>query len=207
MAFPYLTKILYDKICTIRNLHVKYYLILFHTSFYLSLLILAFLTFKVNPLEILWFTGSKLGMEFTNDSWRYIGNTLNPINPPYPFHLMATSFHFFIPFSIFSLIFPSNFALIIAVLLVQYVASLLIVFLLYDFLQRSFNLVWYECFSLAIIYESIFISPFLLLATTEILFVLYQIVAWTCFTRQRYFFAAIAASMTFALRFNGVFFC
>jgi hypothetical protein len=49
-------------------------------------------------------------------------------------------------------------------------------------------------------------SPFLLLASSEILFLFYQMLAWTFFTRQKYFFAAITSSMTFALRFTGAFF-
>ena len=55
-------------------------------------------------------------------------------------------------------------------------------------------------------YDFIFISPFLLLATSEILYLFYQILAWTYLMRRQYFFAAIATAMTFALRFNGAFF-
>jgi hypothetical protein len=54
--------------------------------------------------------------------------------------------------------------------------------------------------------DLIIISPFLLFAASEILFLFYQLLTWTLFVQRRFFSAALAAAMTFALRFNGAFF-
>lgn len=182
------------------------YLLLFslHSCLFITLLVLAFLIFQTDPLTELWYSGTY--SIYGNDSWKFIENTLDPVNPPYLYHLVATSLHYLIPYTIGSFVFPSDFALKVSILLIQYLASLLTVFLLYQFLSTCFDLRWNACLVLIVIYDFLFMSPFLILASSEILFLFYQILAWTFFNRKRYFFAAIAASMTFALRFNGAFF-
>jgi hypothetical protein len=166
--------------------------------------VIAFIIFQTDPLNTLWSAGTFFA--YANDSWKFLANTLNPVNPPYPYHLVATSLHFLLPYSIASLVFPPNLALQLSVLLIQYLAALFAVFLLYNFLFEFFKLNTNECLVLIVAFEFLFMSPFLILASSEILFLFYQMLAWTFFYHRRYFIAAIAASMTFALRFNGAFF-
>lgn len=168
------------------------------------MLVIAFLVFQNDPLTELWYSGTY--SIYGNDSWKFIENTLDPVNPPYLYHLVATSLHYLIPYTIGSIVFPADFALKLSILLIQYLTSLLTVFLLYQFLSTCFDLKMNVCLVLIVIYDFLFMSPFLILASSEILFLFYQMLAWTFFNRERYFFAAIAASMTFALRFNGAFF-
>ncbi|MFX0087391.1 MAG: hypothetical protein ACFFAU_17205 [Candidatus Hodarchaeota archaeon] len=165
---------------------------------------IAFIIFQTDPLNTLYSAGTYFA--YANDSWKFIANTLDPVNPPYPYHLVATSLHFLLPYSIISLLLPPNIALYLSILLIQYLAALFTVFLLYNFLFDCFELKRNECLALIIAFEFLFMSPFLILASSEILFLFYQILAWTFFYHRRYLLAAIAASMTFALRFNGAFF-
>jgi hypothetical protein len=109
-------------------------------------------------------------------------------------------------YAFFSAFIPSLPALIFSVLIVQFSASLLTVYLLYHFFLENFSLDVRQSILVVIFIDSIFLSPFLILAVSEILFIFYQILAWTCFLRGRYFFAALSTAMTFALRFNGAFF-
>ncbi len=165
---------------------------------------IAFIIFQTDPLHTLYSAGTYFA--YANDSWKFIANTLDPVNPPYPYHLVATSLHFLLPYSIISRLFPPNFALYLSILLIQYLAALFTVFLMYNFLLDCFKLNRNESLVLIVAFEFLFMSPFLILASSEILFVFYQILAWTFFYHRRHFMAAITSSMTFALRFNGAFF-
>lgn len=156
--------------------------------------------FQTDLLSSLWST------QTPTDSRNYIANTLNVLNPPYPYHLIATSIHFFIPYSIINLILPASFALTFGILIIQYTASTLAVFLLYNLFKETFNLTKRKSLFLLLMIDFIIISPFLLMATAEILFLFYQLLAWTLFIRKRYFLSLISTAMTFAIRFNGAFF-
>ncbi|MFX1282080.1 MAG: hypothetical protein ACFFB5_00435 [Promethearchaeota archaeon] len=141
-----------------------------------------------------------------NDSWKYIENSLHPTDLPYPYHLIATSLHYFSLYIIISIILPSSTAIIVSIFIIQFSASLATLYLLYSFFLETFELDTRSSLVLIFIFDFIFISPYLLLATSEILFLFYQMLAWTCLVRQKYFFATISTAMTFALRFNGAFF-
>jgi hypothetical protein len=155
-------------------------------------------------LYSLWSAG--IHCKHCNDSWRFIANTLNLEQPPHPYHLLGTSFHYFIPYIIISVYFSPLIAITLSILIVQFLASLLILYLLFQFFLDAFHLPIRHALVLVALYDFILISPFLLLAVSEILFLFYQLLAWTLFIRHRYFFSAIATAMTFAIRFNGAFF-
>ncbi|MFX0204646.1 MAG: hypothetical protein ACFFDT_01580 [Candidatus Hodarchaeota archaeon] len=131
---------------------------------------------------------------------------MNLTQPPYPFHPIATSLHHAVFYSVISIIFPSDTAITLSVLIVQFLASLFVLYLFYHLLIENFHLDIRRSLTLVYIYDLIFISPFLILAISEILFLFYQLLAWTLFFRRRYFFAALATAMTFAVRFTGAFF-
>jgi len=164
---------------------------------------MAHLIFQSN-LNSLWFAG--VDCKYCNDSWRYFANTLNPLNTPFPYLPIATSLHYLVFFLILSQFLPPFSALVISVMIVQFLASLFASYLLYYFLVDSFHLNSRQGLILVAFYEFIFISPFLLLADSEILFLFYQLLAWNCLVRRRYFIAAITTAMTFAIRFYGTFF-
>lgn len=182
------------------KLRHPYFLIsLFHSGLFLTLLVMAFTFFNTNLLSSLWAAQS-------SDSAKFIANTLNLTPPPYPYHPIATSLHYFFFFVIFSVIFPENLAITFAVLLIQFTASLLALGLLYQQFIDTFHLTSRNSLILTAFYDFIFISPFLLLATAEVLFLFYQVLTWMLIVRKYYTFAAITTAMTFALRFNGAFF-
>ncbi|MHA2244528.1 MAG: hypothetical protein ACXADY_06130 [Candidatus Hodarchaeales archaeon] len=131
---------------------------------------------------------------------------MNPTHPPYPYHPIATSLHYLVLYIFISVLFPSKLAMILSIFIVQFSVSLITLYLLYNFFLESFHLDIRQSLVLVVFYDFIFISPYLLLAASEILYLFYQILAWTYLLRRQYFFAAIATAMTFALRFNGVFF-
>ncbi|MFX1249826.1 MAG: hypothetical protein ACFFBQ_20740 [Promethearchaeota archaeon] len=187
-----------------RNLKVHLVMLLFHASLFITLLIIAFLIFQSDPYNSLWSAG--IHYKHANDSWKFIANTMNPIHSPYPYHLIATSLHYLVLYKVFLVFIPSLPAITLSVLIVQFTASLFTVFLLYHLFLEVFQLDIQKSLVLVVLYDFIFLSPFLLLAVSEILFLFYQLVAWTCFIKHRYFYAAIATAMTFALRFNGAFF-
>ncbi|MHA1167225.1 MAG: hypothetical protein ACTSRU_05345 [Candidatus Hodarchaeales archaeon] len=110
------------------------------------------------------------------------------------------------PFAFFSVFLPEELSLVMAITVIQYFFSLLTVFLFYRLFYRNFELSSSKALFLAFLYELVFLGPFLLLATAEILFIFYQSLSWMLFTKKRYFLSALAAAMTFALRFNGAFF-
>lgn len=131
---------------------------------------------------------------------------LNSISPPYPYHLLGTSLHYMVIYIPLSLFFPSNFAITLSVLLIQFIASLLSLYLLYFLFKEFFHLTSRKSVLLVFILYFIIISPYLLHATSEVLFLFYQLLAWTLLIQRRFFSAALAVSITFALRFNGAFF-
>lgn len=168
-----------------------------HSFYFLFILFLAFYIFQSDLLSSLW--GD------TNDSLRYITNMLNPTSPPHPYHLLGTNLHYLVICIPLSLFFPSNFAITLAILLIQFVASLLSLYLLYFLFKDFFHLTPRKSLLLVFILYFIIISPYLLHATSEVLFLFYQLLAWTLLIQRRFFSAALVASITFALRFNGVF--
>ena len=182
---------------------IPIFIIIFHGSLFLTLLILALFIFQ-SDLYSLWFAG--VDCRYCNDSWRFIENSLNPTHPPYPYHPIATSLHYLVLYNIFSVILPSSVALVLSVFIIQFSASLITLYLLYNLFFEIFHLDRRQGLVLVFIYDFVLISPYLLLATSEILFLFYQMLAWTCLVRRHYFFAAISAAITFALRFNGAFF-
>lgn len=186
-----------------KSLKIRLSILIFHASFFFTLVILALLIFNFD-LYSLWTAG--IHCKHCNDSWRFIANTLNLEQPPYPYHLLGTSIHYFIPYMIISVFIPLLPAITLSILIVQFLASLLTLYLLYQFFLETFHLPTQHALVLIALYDFVFISPFLLLAVSEILFLFYQLLAWTLFVRRRYFFSAIATAMTFALRFNGAFF-
>ncbi|MFX0185291.1 MAG: hypothetical protein ACFE95_19590 [Candidatus Hodarchaeota archaeon] len=131
---------------------------------------------------------------------------MNLEQPPHPYHPLGTSFHYYVPYMIFSIFVPLIPAITLSILIVQFFASLLILCLLYQFFLEIFQLTSKQSLVLVAVYDFLFISPFLLLAVSEILFLFYQLLAWSCFIRRHYFFSAIATAMCFAVRFNGAFF-
>lgn len=186
-----------------KNLKIHFRMLIFHTSFFFILLVLALLIFQFD-LYSLWSAG--IHCRHCNDSWRFIANTLNLEQPPHPYHPLGTSFHYYVPYMIFSIFVPLIPAITLSILIVQFFASLLILCLLYQFFLEIFQLTSKQSLVLVAVYDFLFISPFLLLAVSEILFLFYQLLAWSCFIRRHYFFSAIATAMCFAVRFNGAFF-
>jgi len=176
------------------------FILTFHSGLFFVLLISAFLLFQTDLLSSLW------ANQTPNDCRNFIANTLNLLNPPYPCHPIATSFHFFLPYSILNLILPTFFALTLGILITQYTASISALFLLNNLFKETFNLTKRNSLVLLLVIDLIVISPFLLMATAEILFLFYQLLAWTLFTKRKYFLSLISAAMTFAIRFNGAFF-
>lgn len=200
----YLNKQTIKSIRESKNFHSYFGILCFHFSLFLSLIILAILIFQTDLLHSLW--SFIPHCYHCNDSWRFIGNSLNPTQPPYPFHPIATSLHHLVFYLVFSIIFPSDTAITLSVLLIQFLVSLFALYLFYHLLTDNFHLDMRHSITLVAIYDLIFISPFLILAISEILFLFYQLLAWTLFFRRRYFFAALATAMTFAVRFTGAFF-
>ncbi|MHA2330622.1 MAG: hypothetical protein ACXAEU_01225, partial [Candidatus Hodarchaeales archaeon] len=126
------------------------------------LLIFAHLFFQHDLPSSLWAT-------YANDSWKFIANTLQPLSQPYPYHLMATSLHFLVPYSIFSLLLPPKIALFSAIIFIQFSFSLFTVWLFFQLFYEQFLLSPSKAIGLTLLYELIIFSPFLLLATSEIL--------------------------------------
>jgi hypothetical protein len=191
---------MFENIRTSKTLKIHLGMFFFHTSLFFTLLIFGLVIFQGDVFSYLWYC------THCNDSWKFIANTLNPTPSPYPFHLIATSIHYLILYLILSMITSPQLALTLSILIIQFTASLLTIYLLYQFILHSFGLSNRQCLLLVAFYDLIIISPFLLLATSEILYIFYQLLSWTFLVRQRYSCAAIAAAMTFALRFNGAFF-
>lgn len=187
-----------------KNLKILLAMLIFHTALFFTLLLLALFIFQSDIYHSLWSAG--ILCTYCNDSWRFIANSLNPTHPPYPYHPIATSLHHHVLYKIISVIIPSTPAITLSVLIVQFSASFLTLFLMYYLFLESFHLDTRLGLVLIAFYDFIFISPYLLLASSEILFLFYQVLAWTCFVRRQYFFAALATAMTFAIRFNGAFF-
>ncbi|MHA1992106.1 MAG: hypothetical protein ACW981_14220 [Candidatus Hodarchaeales archaeon] len=175
------------------------YIIVLHSFLFFSILFFALIFFQNDLLSSIW-------ASFRNDSWKFLENTIQIENPPYPYHLVTSSFHFSFLYNILSLIFIPSFSLSIAVLAIQYLGSLLTVIILFLIVKEIFSLKEKEILLYIWLIDSVIFSLFFLLATAEILFILYQTLSFYLLIRKRYFFASISAGLSFALRFNGIFF-
>lgn len=170
-------------------------------STYFTLLVLIGALFFSSPLFVhnLWGT-------YWNDSWRYLANTLELGTYPYPFHLIATSLHYWVIYQPTSLLLPSDVALTFAVLLVNYLASLVGLVLWGRILVEVFDLPPKVALLTTLTYDFALLSSFLLLAHSDVLFFLYQTMAWFCFHKRRFWPTSFFTAMTFATRFTGAFF-
>ena len=169
----------------------------------------SFLFFSILFFVLLYFHGdliSTVWASFKNDSWKFIRNTIEIENPPYPYHLITTSFHFFPLYIIFSTIFQPNLSLTLSVILIQYTFSLLTVILVFQIYKDSFDVNNGHLILFIWIIDTTVFSLFFISATAEILFIFYQTLTWFLFMRKKYFFSSITLGMTLALRFNGFFF-
>ena len=180
---------------------LKYHMIIvtFHLSLFLFILILSNLFFQNDLQNTLWST-------YANDTWKFIRNTLEITSPLYPYHLLGTSLHFVVPYYLFSIFLSPPTAMFITIVSVQFLASLLALLLLSTIFQEIFNLDKFTTINLILFFDFIIFGPYLILGTSEILFLLYQLLAWFFYTRNRYIISALFTAMTFALRFNGAFF-
>jgi len=175
------------------------FIFLIHSLLCFGLLIISNIIFQNDIPSSLWST-------YTNDSWKFLANTLNLSNPPYPYHLLGTSLHIALPYFFLAFFFPLRISLFFAVILIQYFFSFLILLLLHHFFQEVFCLDQLKAFNLTIFFDFIILGPFLILGTSEILFLFYQLLTWFLFVRKNFFLASLSTAMVFALRFNGAFF-
>lgn len=105
-------------------------ILLVHSMYFLFILFLAIFFFQSDLLSSLW--------AYNNDSPSFIDNMLHPTPPPRPYHLLGTSLHYLIIYIPLSVFFPSNFAITLAILFIQFSASLLSLFLLYNLFEDCF---------------------------------------------------------------------
>ncbi|OLS25323.1 MAG: hypothetical protein HeimC3_15370 [Candidatus Heimdallarchaeota archaeon LC_3] len=170
-----------------------------HTSLFLIILFLVIFYFQGDLLSTIWAT-------FKNDSWKFIRNTIKIENPPYPYHLITTSFHYFPLYALLSNIFQPNLSLTISVIVIQYIFSLLTVVLIFMIYKELFGVNNKYLILFIWIIDTTIFSLFFVLATAEILFIFYQTLTFFLFINRKYFYSSITLGMTLALRFNGFFF-
>lgn len=175
------------------------YLLFSHTILFTTILSLALLYFKGNLISTIWAYAG-------NDSWNFVQNTIQIQNPPYPFHLITTSIHYYPMYFVLSSIIPKPIALSISILSIQYIFSLGTILLLYYTFKDLFPIADLSLLAMLWIIDTTIFATYFLLAMAEILFIFYQTLAWYLFIKKHYIFSFLALGMTAALRFNGYFF-
>jgi hypothetical protein len=187
-----------DSSITDRSLHQHVLLLmLLHSLLFLVILSLGLLYFQFSFIDLLWYST-------WSDSWKYIENMLSPLRPPYPYHLIGTSLHFLIPYTFLSNIFPASDSLTLSIIGVQFLASTGAVIIFYSLLLVFYKIKSGQALVITFLLDSCIFSLFVLQATSEILFLFYQALAWLSISKKHYYFGIFTAAMSFSLRFNGI---